>query len=405
MLVRSVWRVATGTKLIVMLTMLVSLAWNSAFAGINDVLIKAAEYGEINSLRSALDNGADVNARMNDGMTPLMYASVGGHLEVARILIGLGADVNARTKDGVTSLMYSSLGGYQEIVRTLIAKGADVNAVTSDGKTVLMIASVGGHPEVVKHLLSNGARVEIESKTGLSALLIASTNGHKKVEELIKEAVEQQKDRVSAPSSSKPLLNEPHSSQSLPVAAGQNDTRSVPGQPDDSASIKKEPRSDPPTLQPEQENVRYTLSAGESVDRSKLASIVKKLKTAGHKPVVRKVSKKMDVYRLVAGCFADNNAAQKMLKNLVRKEKQAFIVKDGDRQCVVAASCFSSGAALTEQNKLATKDIQSEIVKIQVPLTTWKVTIGEYKDSQSAEADQKLCAKRGIKTTLVPVEM
>ena len=356
----------------ILVTILITMFVNSATAGLNEVLIKAAEHGEIYSVKATIDNGADVNTKMNDGMTPLMYSSMGGYLEIVRILITFGANVNARTIHGVTPIMYASLGGHLEIVRALIAKGADVNAMTNDGKTVLMLASTGVSLEIVTILLGNGADATFENKDGLTAQEVASIKGHKQIEELLKEAGKKVK---RLPPSAKPVEESP--SIALPALA---------------ADDKKQ----------EQKRIFYTLLAGESVDRTKLDILLKRLKASGLSPVVRKGKKTKEVYRLVTECFNEKNSAQKRLTSLVRKEKQAFIVKDGDQHCVVAASGFSFEAALVEQNMLAKNDIRAEIVKAQVPLVVWEVTVGDYNDSQSAEVELKRLAERGINAVLIP---
>ena len=40
---------------------------------------------------SVIDEGADINAQNNEGITALMYASTHGHTEVAQLLIEAGA--------------------------------------------------------------------------------------------------------------------------------------------------------------------------------------------------------------------------------------------------------------------------------------------------------------------------
>jgi ankyrin repeat protein len=67
----------------------------------------------------------------------LHYAAYGGHKEIAELLIAEGADVNAKDEDGVTPLHEAAFGGYKEIAELLIAKGADVNAKNNGGETPL----------------------------------------------------------------------------------------------------------------------------------------------------------------------------------------------------------------------------------------------------------------------------
>ena len=153
---------------------------------------------------------------------------------------------------------------------------------------------------------------------------------------------------------------------------------------------------------PEQERVSYTLSAGEIVNRTRLGMLTKKLEASGLKPVIREENKTMDVFRLVTECFSAKAAAQKLLTDLVRKEKDAFIVHDAGQSCVVAASFLSNDAALIGQTKLAQKDIRTEVVKAQATLTSWQVTAGRYNNSQSAAAELKRLAELGIDVVVVP---
>ena len=65
---------------------------------------QAAYQGNIEPIKQHLADGADVNAKNDDGWTPLHQASAGGHKEVAELLIANDADVNARKKNGDTPL-------------------------------------------------------------------------------------------------------------------------------------------------------------------------------------------------------------------------------------------------------------------------------------------------------------
>ena len=48
-----------------------------------------------------------MNAKDEDGWTPLHKAATFGNLPIAKLLIGEGANVNAKTEDGETPLDYA----------------------------------------------------------------------------------------------------------------------------------------------------------------------------------------------------------------------------------------------------------------------------------------------------------
>jgi ankyrin repeat protein len=101
--------------------------------GLNRQLINAVKEGNLKKVIDLLENGADVNAKNNDGYTALMTASREGHKEIVELLIKNGADVNVKNNDGGTALMYASSKGHKEIVELLIKNGADVNAKNNNG--------------------------------------------------------------------------------------------------------------------------------------------------------------------------------------------------------------------------------------------------------------------------------
>jgi ankyrin repeat protein len=105
-------------------------------------LIAAATRGDDAAVQALLAKGAEVDAKDNGGMTPLMWASEEGHLDVVQALITNGADINAKTfENGMTPLMWASEEGHLDVAQALITKGADVNAKTIEkGDTALTLA-------------------------------------------------------------------------------------------------------------------------------------------------------------------------------------------------------------------------------------------------------------------------
>jgi ankyrin repeat protein len=132
----------------------------------NAALTEAARMGDVKTLEALLDDGADVNARDAEGITPLMHAARGERPEIA----------NPAPTDR------------PEVVELLIKRGADINAKTDSGFVALFWAARYGHDRVAKILITHGADVNAKDKDGITAIQWASTNQQAKVVELLKEA-------------------------------------------------------------------------------------------------------------------------------------------------------------------------------------------------------------------------
>jgi ankyrin repeat protein len=136
-------------------------------------------------------NGADLDVRGRYEVHPLHAAASSGNLEVVRILIEYDpAYINARDEDGWTPLLWAS-GRHNfndgSVLRLLLEHGADLNAQNRVGRTPLHRASFNGAVEVVRLLLEHGADVEAKNIVGGTALQEAADRGHGEVVELLRE--------------------------------------------------------------------------------------------------------------------------------------------------------------------------------------------------------------------------
>lgn len=142
---------------------------------LDEVLLNAAKDGNLLVLKTAIEKGADVNAKTISGKTALMIASYKGYTDIVNLLIEKGADVNAKQSNtGGTALMAASDGSHLDIVNLLIEKGADVNAKDNDGKTALMRACSNCHVDVVKYLIEKGVDINVKWEFGFTPLMLAA---------------------------------------------------------------------------------------------------------------------------------------------------------------------------------------------------------------------------------------
>jgi ankyrin repeat protein len=85
-------------------------------------------------IATAIDS-VDVNARTEDGVTPLSLAAAFGNPETIAALVEAGADVNARLEDGWTPLHIAAALGTPENIAALLEAGADGTAEDDQGET------------------------------------------------------------------------------------------------------------------------------------------------------------------------------------------------------------------------------------------------------------------------------
>jgi ankyrin repeat protein/erythromycin esterase-like protein len=204
----------------------------------------AAYLGDVAKVMNFIEQGSDVNAKNQRGLTPLHYAARRGHKEIvevllahgadvdiggnynqtaaefamgnnhrkivqllvskgadisplhfalymkdeakARSLIEGGADVNRRTPYGTTSLDRAVDAGFKDIVELLIAKGANVNAKDNWGWTPLHSAVSYGSKDMVELLIAKGVDINVRDGDGRMPIRYAKNKGYTKIVELLR---------------------------------------------------------------------------------------------------------------------------------------------------------------------------------------------------------------------------
>ena len=141
-------------------------------------LLEAILAGSLDEIKRIVSDGVDLNARADDGFTPLMLAATRGDPSVTEFLIGKGADVNARNKIGQTPLMIAAQGGFKDVAQQLIAAGADVRTRDNEGRNaVVWAATRQDFPEVVSLLAVSGADYNNRDVRGMTPLMYAALMG------------------------------------------------------------------------------------------------------------------------------------------------------------------------------------------------------------------------------------
>ncbi len=138
---------------------LLSLCW-VATASAAGPLHEAVANDDVDAIKKALSEGADINKRGDGGQTPLMFAVLSGKTRSVKLLLEKGADTTIGEQDGYTPMHGAGFQGRAEIAKALIDHGLDPSDRHSvDGFTPLHRACWGAqqrHTETVRVFLEAG---------------------------------------------------------------------------------------------------------------------------------------------------------------------------------------------------------------------------------------------------------
>ena len=148
-------------------------------------LHEAAARGALETVKSCIAGGADLNAKDSEGLSPIHYAAYWGHLEPGRCLLDHGADINARDKQGRTPLFMACLMGRVALVKLLLAHKADIETPDEAGASALFVAIWENHRDIAEILLDAGANVNVPDKRGIAPLHVAARSGRAEMVELL----------------------------------------------------------------------------------------------------------------------------------------------------------------------------------------------------------------------------
>jgi ankyrin repeat protein len=151
----------------------------------NPPLVEAAMEGKFETVESMVTNHADINAHGVWGRTALHFAADNGDAKMVGFLLKHKADVNARDQNGLTPIIQAIRN--IEVIKLLLAYGADINA---HGGVNTIYSQALENPRnigagVLPFLLTNGLDVTVSGTEGLLQLVFSDVDDTNEMELLV----------------------------------------------------------------------------------------------------------------------------------------------------------------------------------------------------------------------------
>ena len=149
----------------------------------------AAEKGNVDALKSCLDNKVDINTTNRQGRTAIIIASLNKHYDCVELLIAAGADINKQDQTCFNPFLISCLNNDLTLLRLVLPANPDLNCLSRFGGVGITPASEKGHVEIVRELLLHtDINVNHTNFVGWTPLLeaIVLNDGGAKQQEIVK---------------------------------------------------------------------------------------------------------------------------------------------------------------------------------------------------------------------------
>jgi len=149
-------------------------------------LIYASYYGMDSIVNLLLQNGADLNFKSSrNGWEALHCAVAANKLSTLRLLIDSGSNLNALTNDNKTVLHMVAGSGYYDLCSFLVANKSNLNVQDNKGYTALHIALESKADSISKFLINSGADFNLPTNENKSAIILAIENNSPEIVELL----------------------------------------------------------------------------------------------------------------------------------------------------------------------------------------------------------------------------
>ena len=105
-------------------------------------LARAACEGDVAEIKRAVLNGADVNGRGNEQVTPLVWALKCRNLNGVTALLASGADPNQRVLDGRSPVWLAATFDDSSFLKALAANGGSLSGQREDRNTSALLGAI-----------------------------------------------------------------------------------------------------------------------------------------------------------------------------------------------------------------------------------------------------------------------
>lgn len=140
----------------------------------DNILHQAVAKEDPNFIIQLLENGADINKKDKNGLTPLLVACKWNYLKSIKILLEHGANVNLMNVNRETPLFYACVKNHPDVVKILMDYGADYTISNPSGFTPLTYSCITVNVDCVRKLLESGVNPDLPDINGRMPLLIAT---------------------------------------------------------------------------------------------------------------------------------------------------------------------------------------------------------------------------------------
>jgi ankyrin repeat protein len=137
-------------------------------------IVLAALFEDLDTTKSLIAEGEDVDSSDSMGSTGLMYSARSGNLDLAEVLVDAGASIDKRDLSGATALLYAAGNARTSVMNFLLSKGANPKIRTSEGGTLLHAAVTSGDETTVRGALATGQEINAQTSDGTTPLVLAA---------------------------------------------------------------------------------------------------------------------------------------------------------------------------------------------------------------------------------------